>query len=450
MKPSPSLLEKLALLPEQPGIYRFLSAEGQIVYVGKAKNLKHRVRSYFMESHQADERLINLIPHIENVEWIVTHTEAEALILEDKLIKTHQPKYNIHLKDDKTYPYFKLSLQELYPRLTLVREIKKDGSVYFGPYVSVTQTRAVWRIIKRYFPLRQSKMPLDGTRLYRPCLNYQLKRCLAPCAGHVSPEQYSQMVQQVLQILKGNYDALIETLKIQMVKHSETLQFEEAAVIRDQIQALRQTLQKQRIVSAQKVDRDVFALVRFSGFAGIQVLFVRNGILLSDDFFLFRHADRYDDQELIRSTLSRLYIPGSRLFPAEILLPFPYGDASMFESFCHEQDGTALKIIHPQRGEKRALLDLAFKNAEQNLTVRLQSLKADEAIIAEVQQTLKLKNQPDRVECFDISNLSGTAIVGSMVVWEKNKPSTTHYRRFKIRTTAADDYSAMEEVLGRR
>jgi excinuclease ABC subunit C len=449
--PPAIITEKLSLLPNQPGIYRFLSTDGEIVYIGKAKNLRHRVRSYFMESHQTDYRLVYLVPAIADVEWVVTHTEAEALILEDKLIKTHRPKFNIQLKDDKSYPYFKLSVQELFPRLTLVREIRKDGSLYFGPYVSVTQARTVWHVIKRHFPLRQSKRLLDGTRLFRPCLNYQLKRCLAPCAGKVTSEDYGLIVDQVQQILKGNYETLIESLKANMLKRSEALQFEEAAVIRDQIQALRQTLQKQRIVSKQKIDRDVFALVRNGGFAGVQVLFVRNGILLSDDFFSFRNAERYDDPEIIRSTFSRLYIPGTRLFPAEILLPFSYADADIFEAFCRERAGAPVNVLWPQRGDKRALLDLARKNAEQNLAIHLQAVKADEAIVREVQAHLKLKNQPQRVECFDISGISGTAMVGSMVVWEQNRPVKGEYRKYKIKAVLENnDYAAMMEVLGRR
>ena len=446
-----SLSEKLTLLPDQPGIYRFISNDGKIIYIGKAKNLKLRVRNYFMESQQLDYRIVNLIPNITDVEWIVTHTEAEALILEDKLIKTHKPKYNIQLKDDKSYPYFKLSIGERFPRLTLVREITKDGSIYFGPYVSVTQARAAWRIIRKQFPLRQSKMVLDGSKTFRPCLNYQLKKCFAPCADLISVEKYDRIVQSVMQLLKGNYEELIDTLKTEMEKQAQAMQFEEAALLRDQIKTVRHTLQKQRIVSKQKIDRDVFSLTRSSGFAGVQVLFIRNGILLSDDFFLYKKAERFTDQEIIRSTLSRLYLAGDRFVPREILLPFTYDDAAMFEEFCQLQKESRTKILTPMRGEKRALLDLASKNGEQNLAVKLNSIRADEKILQEVQQTLKLKNLPQRVECFDISNISGSNNVASMVVWEGNKSSKKDYRKYRIQSVqGANDYAAMEEVLSRR
>ncbi len=450
-KTTPTLSEKLTLLPDQPGIYRFISEDGKIIYIGKAKNLKLRVRSYFLESQQLDYRIINLIPNITDVEWIVTHTEAEALILEDKLIKAHKPKYNIQLKDDKSYPYFKLSIGERYPRLTLVREITKDGSIYFGPYVSVTQTRAAWRIIRKQFPLRQSKMVLDGSKTYRPCLNYQLKKCFAPCAGLISVEKYDRIVQSVMQLLKGNYEELIDTLKTEMEKQAQAMQFEEAALLRDQIKTVRHTLQKQRIVSKQKIDRDVFSLIRSGGFAGVQVLFIRNGILLSDDFFLYKKAERFADQEIIRSALSRLYLAGDRFVPREILLPFTYDDAAMFEAFCQLQKESRTQILTPMRGEKKALLDLASKNGEQNLAVKLNSIRADEKILLEVQQTLKLKNLPQRVECFDISNISGVNNVASMVVWEGNKSSKKDYRKYRIQSVhGANDYAAMEEVLGRR
>ncbi|NQU63526.1 MAG: excinuclease ABC subunit UvrC [SAR324 cluster bacterium] len=450
-KTASKLSEKLTLLPDQPGIYRFISSDGKIIYIGKAKNLKLRVHSYFLDSNQSDYRVFYLLPNIADVEWVVTHTEAEALILEDKLIKVHKPKFNIQLKDDKTYPYFKVSTTEMYPRLTLVREIVKDGSVYFGPYVSVTQARATWRIIRKQFPLRQSHMVLDGSKTYRPCLNYQLKRCFAPCAGLIPVEKYNRMVQSVIQLLKGNYDELIAGLKLEMEKQAHALQFEEAAILRDQINVVRRTLQRQRIVSTQKVDRDVFSLVRSGGFAGVQVLFIRNGILLSDDFFLYKKAERFDDPEIIRSTLSRLYLAGDRLVPAEILLPFIYDDAAMFEAFCLLQKESRTKILVPLRGEKKALLELASKNGEQNLAVKLSAIQADENIMQEVQKTLKLKNLPQRVECFDISNISGTNNVAAMVVWENNHSSKKEYRKYRIESVqGANDYAAMEEVLGRR
>lgn len=446
-----NIREKLELLPDQPGIYRFLSDQKKIIYVGKAKNLKHRVRSYFIDSNLMESRTINLKANIDDVEWIVTNTEAEALILEDKLIKTHKPRYNIGLKDDKSYPYFKVTVHEQYPKLSLVRELDKDGSLYFGPYVSVIQARAVWKVINKHFPLCRCKRTLDGKKIYKPCLNYQLKRCMAPCAGLISPEDYRKIVDSVLQLLRGNFDELLDSLKKEMAQQAETLNFEEAAKIRDQISAVRQTLQKQRIVTSKKTNQDILYLLRFSGYAGVQALFVRNGILLSDDFFLFRDAERFDDQEIIRSVISRLYIAGNRFLPKEILVPFEYEDATMFEAYCLTDRDTRVNVITPKRGDKKVLLDMAQKNAEQNLQIKLREEKADEETMTRVQQHLKLMNLPYRVECFDISNIAGTSMVGSMVVWENNRAKKSDYRKYKIKTVdQSNDYAAMEEVLKRR
>ena len=445
------LQEKLELLPDQPGIYRFFSKAGKIIYIGKAKNLKHRVRSYFSGTSLLDLRLVNLIPNIDDIEWIVTNTEAEALILEDQLIKTHRPKFNIQLKDDKSYPYFKVSLSEMYPRLSLVREIKNDGSIYFGPHVVVNKARTTMRIIKNYFPLRQSNMVLDGTKTYRPCLNYQLNKCLAPCAGLVTVKKYNNLVQHVVQLLRGNHEELIDSLKSEMNQLAEELKFEEAAKKRDQIKIVESTLQKQQVVSKQKIDRDVFALMRTGSYAGIQVLFIRNGILLSDDFFLFKQADLYNDQELIRSILSRLYISGDKVLPREILLPIEYDDATMLEEYCLTRRSTKVTVYSPKRGDKKALITLALKNCELNLTLKMKEARADEFILKDVKRTLRLKKLPGRVECFDISNISGTNTVASMVVWQNNKAVKSEYRKYKIKNvTGANDYASMEEVLGRR
>ncbi len=446
-----SATEKLKTLPDQPGIYRFYSKPGKIVYIGKAKSLRSRVRSYFSDSNRLEWRIRFLVPQIADVDWVVTHTEAEALILEDQLIKTHRPRYNVQLKDDKSYPYFKLSMNELYPRLSLVRELKNDGSLYFGPYVSAGKAREASRIIKKHFPLRQRPLTLDGTKIHKPCLNYQMKRCFAPCAGLISPEDYGQIVQQVLQLLRGNYEELTSGLKTQMQEKSENLEFEEAARIRDQIDAVQSTLQKQQVVSKQKLDRDVFALVRSGGFAGVQIFFVRNGILLSDDFVFIEKAEIYEDQEIVRSILSRFYVSGGKEIPKEIILPFEYEDATMLEAYCSSKRASVVKVLHPQRGEKKALVAMALKNGQQNLVMTMKSMEADKVVLDEVQHHLKLKNLPKRVECFDISNISGVNNVASMVVWEDNKPKKSDYRKYKIKTVeGANDYAAMEEVLGRR
>ncbi len=443
--------EKLRLIPDAPGIYKFLSSKKQIIYIGKAKSLKKRVRGYFVDSNQADHRIINLVPHITDIEWIIVRTEAEALILEDQLIKTHHPKYNIQLKDDKSYPYFKLSLGEKFPRLTLVREIKKDGSVYFGPYVAVSQARVVKKVIARYFPLRQSKFHIDGSKVHKPCLNFHLKRCLAPCAGKVTRAEYGKVVKQVRQLLLGSYDELRKSLKSEMKLLSESMEFEEAAKLRDRINALTGTFQKQRIVSKHKIDRDVLALVRSGGFANVQVLFIRGGVLFSDDSFFFQRADQFNDQELIRSTLSKLYVSGAKPLPKEILLSLEYDGASMLEDYLSSHRNEVVKIIVPRRGEKKDLINIAQKNGKQSLAVHMNTIRSDEMVLKEVKQKLHLRNLPISVECFDISHISGTNNVASMVVWQNNRSLKKNYRKYKIRTLdGANDYAAMEEVLDRR
>lgn len=445
------LNEKLSMLPEHPGIYRFLSDTAQVIYVGKAKNLKNRVRSYFLSSNQLDPRIFHLVPRINDVEWIITHTESEALILEDQLIKTHKPRFNIQLRDDKSYPYFKLSVQEMFPRLSLVREIKRDGAKYFGPYVAVSRVRETMKIINRYFPLRQSKMPLDGTKTFKPCLNFHLKKCLAPCAGNIGENNYRKIVDNVLNLLRGNYEDLIRQLEVEMQEKATDLLFEDAAKIRDRIKAVKHTLQKQRVVSKQKKDRDVFALHREGSFAVVQVLFVRNGLLLSDDSFFYKNADVFDDQELMRSALSKLYVSGAKPLPHEILLGIEYEQATMLEAYFTERRETIVKVITPQRGEKKAMIAMADKNARQSLKLYKESIESDDIVLDAVQRHLKLSRRPIRVECFDISNISGTNNVASMVCWQDNKPLKKAYRKFKIKSfDGANDFAAMEEVLNRR
>ena len=446
-----NLQKKLTQIPEQPGIYRFLGKSGNIIYIGKAKNLKNRVQSYFLDSNRDDPRTKIFVPVICDVEWVVTHNDADALVLEDHLIKLHKPKYNIKLKDNKSYPYFQLTVQETFPRLLLVRKINKDGSFYFGPYTAVKKVRETWRIIKKYFPLRQSKMPLDGTQRYRPCLNYQLKRCMAPCGGHIDKKEYGEIVDSVHGFLKGNYAELIDHLKEKMRDYSEKLNFEEAAQYRDKISVIQGVFTKQKKVSFHGVDQDIFALERKGGFAGVQIVFIRNGYYLSDDFIIQKNAEQFDDAEMLRSVLSKLYLSGDKPIPREILLPMEYPDIEMLEEYALSKKNTRLKILTPKRGERKSLMEMAKKNCQQNLTLHINNTKTDEIILSEAQQVLKLKQTPAHVECFDISNTSGTGIVASMIVWKDNHSAKDKYRKYKIKTvTGPDDFESMREVLSRR
>ena len=445
-----NLNKKIEQLPKQPGVYIFRGIQKEVLYIGKAKNLKNRVNSYFVKSSQHDHRITKMISLIHDLEWVVTLSESEALILENQLIKRQRPRYNVMLRDDKTYPYFKVTLGEPFPRILLTRKIKKDGSAYFGPYVSVVEARETLKVIRKHFPLRQSTMPLDGNKTYRPCLNFQMKQCMAPCAGHISQEEYGEMVRHVLQILKGNSEELNRELKAQMKKESSAMHYETAAKIRDQITALSRTLQKKPLVSPTKVDSDVFALIRSEGFAGVQVLFIRGGIALSSDLIFFKDGS-YSDQEILRSALSKLYLNGDKFIPKEIWLPLILDEASMLEDYFHSKRGEKTRVLFPQRGKKRELLMMAQKNGEEKLASRIKEAQDEEVVLREVKNTLHLSRLPVRVEAFDISNFSGTDTVASMVVWENNQPLKSDYRKYKIRTVdGANDYASLKEVLERR
>lgn len=446
------LTEKLKLLPDQPGVYLHKDDAGNVLYVGKAKVLKNRVRSYFNPSANHDVRIADMVQQIRDTEWIVVHTEAEALILEDQLIKLHAPKYNVRLRDDKSYPYLKLSVQELYPRLTLTRDIKKDGSLYFGPFVAALEARKTMKVIHKYFPLRQRNLKLDGSKTYRPCLNYQMKRCLGPCAGYISPEDYkAQLVDKVVHLLKGHYDVLIEELNREMMEKSEKLQFEDAARIRDQVNAVRQTLKKQQRFSQADINRDLFYIIRKGGFAGVQVFFIRSGVLIGRDFFFIQDGSDFNDEDLLRAGMSKVYLHQSGVLPDEILLPFESDLGEFISQFLEEKKSSRVKILTPQRGERKSQLDMVKKNAEENLKLHLEGNRADQLIMEEVQKVLHLKNLPSRVECYDISNTSGVHSVASQVVWENNRASKKDYRHYKIKTVIGpDDFASMEEVLTRR
>ena len=451
MNLSKTLKEKIELLPGEPGVYRFFDQKGRLIYVGKAKNLKNRARSYFTAAAKKDPRIWAWVDQIKDLAWIVTGNEIEALILEDHLIKTNRPRYNIELKDDKSYPYFRLSVGELYPRLSLVRNPKKDRALYFGPFVAVKTARAALTSIRKAFPLRQSKFELDGTKTHRPCLNYQMKRCLAPCAGLVSPEEYGKLVERVVWLLKGNYEGLILELKQDMLARSEEMRFEEAALLRDQMRALERTFARQRVLTKERIDRDILALVRQGGFAGVQVLFVRGGILLSDDFLYFAKGGDYSDQELIRSALSKLYFAGEKPLPKEIWLPTVNDDILILGEYFSQRRGTKVALLNPQRGDKMGLMAMAKQNGEENLRLRLNVEQAEEQILSETMRVLKLTKLPQRMECFDISNTMGKHSVASMAVFEGGKAQSSQYRIYKIRTVEGpNDFASLAEVMSRR
>ena len=443
--------EKLSHLPNLPGVYLFKDDQDSILYIGKSKSIRNRVRSYFNSSAKHNLRIRLMTSRIHDMSLIVTDTEAEALILEDQLIKRHHPRYNVALRDGKSYPYCKLTVGEMYPRLLLVREKIDAKSEYYGPYPSVKDARQVLKAVMTYFPLRTSKMQLDGTKTYRPCLNFQMERCLAPCRGVVPAEEYAKIVRQVRLFLKGRDKVLIKDLEQKMKKSSERLEFEKSAQYRDQIQAMRRIFERQMVLEVQGKDQDVFNLFREADATGVQVLFIRNGRLLGTDFFFFEDSSEASDDNLLGQVLHRIYMPEGSIVPREILLPFEYSDRKMLEDALNKKSRHRVHVGCPRKGRKKELVSMAYSNAKVNLSEKRIRYVKNKDILKHVKYEIKLDRLPEVVEAFDISHLSGTMTVASMVCWKNNSPSNQDYRKFKIRgISGPDDFAGMKEVLTRR
>ena len=443
--------EKLSHLPNLPGVYLFKDDQDSILYIGKSKSIRNRVRSYFNSSAKHNLRIRLMTSRIHDLSLIVTDTEAEALILEDQLIKKHHPRYNVALRDGKSYPYCKLTVGEMYPRLLLVREKIDAKSEYYGPYPSVKDARQVLKAVMTYFPLRTSKMQLDGTKTYRPCLNFQMERCLAPCRGVVPAEEYAKIVRQVRLFLKGRDKVLIKDLEQKMKKSSERLEFEKSAQYRDQIHAMRRIFERQMVLEVQGKDQDVFNLFREADSTGVQVLFIRNGRLLGTDFFFFEDSSEASDDNLLGQVLHRIYMPEGSIVPREILLPFEYSDRKMLEDALNKKSRHRVHVGCPRKGRKKELVSMAYSNAKVNLSEKRIRYVKNKDILKHVKYEIKLDRLPEVVEAFDISHLSGTMTVASMVCWKNNSPSNQDYRKFKIRgISGPDDFAGMKEVLTRR
>ena len=443
--------EKLSHLPDLPGVYLFKDDQESVLYIGKSKSIRNRVRSYFHGSAKHNLRIKLMVSRIHDFSLIVTDTEAEALILEEQLIKRHHPRYNVALKDGKSYPYCKLTVGEMYPRLVLVREKIDSISEYYGPYTSVKDARQVLKAVMTYFPLRTSKMLLDGKKTYRPCLNFQMKRCLAPCQGDVSVEDYEKIVRQVRLFLKGRDQELLQELEKRMKQSSKKLEFEKSAQYRDQIQAMRRIFARQMVLDVQGKDQDVFNLYRESDSTGVQVLFIRNGRLLGTDFFFFEDSSEATNDNLLGQVLHRIYMPEGSIVPREILLPFEYSDRKLLEDALNQKSVRRIYVVCPQKGRKKELVSMAFSNAKVNLSEQHSRFAKNTNILKHVKHEIKLNRLPEVVEAFDISHLSGTMTVASMVCWKKNSPSNEDYRKYKINNISGpNDFASMKEVLTRR
>jgi len=442
--------EILDTLPKLPGIYMMKDGKGDVLYIGKAKSLFSRVRSYFQDSRNLMPRSRAMIAKIKDIKVLTTESEREALILESNFVKKYQPRYNVLLKDDKHYPYIRLTLGETYPRLEIVRKIKKDSSAYFGPYTMVKEVRETIRLIYKIFPLRQSKDDLDGTEKRRPCLNYQIGRCLSPCSAKVSPTDYSKIVKDVQLFLKGKNKELMESLKTKMFAASETTEYEKAAVYRDKIAAVKTIFDKQKVVSTSQENHDAIAYYREGDSALVQVLIVRDGKLVGEKNVRLKSQNEFEDNEVLTSFLKQYYAD-EPLLPKEILLPHPVEDQNLLSDWLSEKKGSRVIIETPTIGKKRNLIVMAASNAKLALKNELDDDDSRVLMLEELQTKLSLKSLPQIIEGFDISNISGTYAVGSMVCFSEGKADKANYRRFKIKDVEGiDDYAMLREVLIRR
>jgi excinuclease ABC subunit C len=447
----PSLPDLLERLPHQPGVYLLKDAQGTVIYVGKAKSLFSRVRSYFSRAGGDGRAFVPLLGELcADVETIVTHNEKEALLVENTLIKKHHPRFNVKLRDDKNFLCLRLDTRVPYPRLELTRRIKEDGARYFGPYHSATDARQTLRIVNRYFQLRTCSDRAMQKRK-RACLQCQIKRCLAPCVCEVDPQVYAQQVEDVTLFLRGRHAQLLDDLERRMREAAAALDYETAARIRDQIAAVRSSLQSQQAVSRELGDQDVLGFYREGDRVEVVVLEVRGGKLGGRRPFALEEQELPDD-ELLSEFVSRYYDRGARavFVPRQILVPLAFEDLAVKKQWLSDLRGGAVEILRPQRGEKRRLLELAERNAQSSFVSRRQQTADALEALGKLQRRLRLGQLPRRIECFDISSHQGTEVVGSMAVLVDGAPHRASYRRFKVSSTPRDDFAAMYEVLSRR
>jgi excinuclease ABC subunit C len=442
--------EKLALLPDSPGVYIMKNAQGKVIYVGKAVVLKNRVRQYFQNTKNHSPKVRVMVSHIADFETIMTSTEVEALILECNLIKKHRPRYNISLKDDKTYPYVKVTLADDFPRVMLTRRILKDGARYFGPYTNVGAVHESMKLLRRLFPMRTCKhMDVD-----RPCLEYHIKRCLAPCVGLADADEYRDMVRSVCLFLEGRTDEVEKELDTRMEAAAENLQFELAARLRDQLKAVRRVAEKQNIVTGYG-DQDAVGMARSGLGVCVQMFLVRAGKMVGREHFHLSGSEAESDEALLSAFLKQYYYRAA-FIPKEILLPCPIAEQAVIEEWLTAQKGSKVSLLLPQRGQKHEIVQMAERNAEKYLSdeaARIQTATAQtEGAVEELGRVLGLEKKPWRMECFDISHIQGAETVASMVVFEGGAPKKSDYRRFKIKSAEGkpDDFLSMREVTTRR
>ncbi len=440
-------------LPEKPGVYIMRDAPGDVIYIGKATNLRSRVRSYFGSSRSLEPKVRALAERVRTIEHVVTRTEAEALHLEATLVKRHQPVHNVRLKDDKHYPYLKIDVESPWPRVTITRRVESDGARYFGPYASAGSVRRTLSVVKKLFPWRSCTKEITGTDP-RPCLDYFIQRCIAPCTAYCTKEEYDEVIAETILFLEGRSDEVLTRVTADMQQASDELNFERAARLRDQTQAIRNVTERQQMATTTPLDADVFALARQDDETCVQAFFVRGTIVADTDSFMLDGTGDVSDGEVLEAFLAQFY-ESATYVPRTLLLSNTPDDAPDLEIMLRERRGGAVDLLVPVRGERRALVATAEENAREALAMYHARWISDrdktEQALELLQEELDLPEQPQRIECYDISTIQGTNTVASMVVFEHGQPATNEYRRFRIKTVEGqDDFASMREVLGRR
>lgn len=443
-------------LPVKPGCYLMKDKNGKILYIGKAKKLRNRVRSYFTAKADGNSKTLTMRSKVADIEYIITDSEIEALILEETLVKTHKPRYNVLLKDDKRYPYIRVGWADDYPKVETIRRVENDGARYFGPYAAMWAVQNTLRVLRKAFPYLTCDRNIDG-KDERACLFHDIKLCNAPCIGAVNKEEYRAMIKELMDVLGGRSEKVLSRLNKKMKTASEALNFEEAAVIRDQIQAIEYITHRHKVVSTKMTDHDVVALARDEGEAAVQILFIRNGKLIGSDSRMLDNTVDESDEVVLEQFVTQFYSESSDI-PKELILPDNIEQARIIERWLGDRrHGTKVSITVPQRGNKRDLVKMAQENASDALRLMRAQYEADttkhEDALAEIQEALNLPKPPNRIECFDISTTQGTAITASRVVFVQGRPKKAEYRRFNIRSVThggPDDFQSMREAITRR
>ena len=449
-----NLKEKLKNLPMCPGVYIMRDADLNVIYVGKSKLLKNRVSQYFMNSKNHTPKTVAMVEHIADFDYIMTDTETEALVLECNLIKKYRPKYNILLKDDKQYPYIKLTLNEEYPRIYMTRKIKKDGSKYFGPYMSALSVKNALEIIKRVFKVRSctKSLPRDIGK-GRPCLYYHIGQCSAPCSDKISKADYREAFEQITDVLDGKYDNIISKLENEMYAASDRLEFEKAGRYRDRIEGIRSLGEKQKIISTGEDNRDIIGVYKAEFESCVQIFYMRSGKIQGSEYFVINDGDS-TKEEILSEFIKQYYFNATNI-PREILISDNVDDCESIESWLSSKTGYKIKIHVPQRGEKAHLIKMVIKNAEESLKQHIFTRNREQMeqndVLVDLEKLLSLKSTPFRIESYDISNISGAQSIGVCIVYKNAKASKKDYRKFNIKTVVgADDYESMREVIARR